>query len=288
MIRRVAFQGEPGAFSEEAVQALFGARVETVPLHDFQAVGEAVVAGDVDAGLLPVENTIAGSVAPAYDVLAALPLRVVAEVTRPIRQCLLGVPGARVEDLRRALSHPVALAQCTTFLRSHPKIEAIAVSDTAGAARSIATAEDPAAAAIASRLAAERYGLEILVRDIQDRSDNQTRFFAVVAATDHATRADSADDRAPGPHKTAIVLETANRPGALVEVLLPFARREINLTRLESRPAPEPWTYRFILELESDDPERETAAVDEARQVAAALRVLGTFPLSRSFDEGET
>lgn len=285
MSRRVAFQGEPGAFSEEAVRALFGAAAEAVPLPDFRAVGEAVVRGDVETGLLPVENTIAGSVLAAYDVLAELPLRVVAEVVRPIEQCLLGVPGARVDDLRRALSHPVALAQCTDFLRRHPDMEAIAVADTAGAARTVAATGDPAAAAIASRLAAERYDLELLAEDIQDRSDNQTRFFAVVAAT--ASAETGIPDRAePGPLKTALVFETANRPGALVEVLLPFARGGINLTRLESRPGPQPWTYRFILELESADADRVAAALDEARGVAAALRVLGRFPAATRPTEG--
>lgn len=283
---RVAFQGEPGAFSEEAVRGLFGDSVEAVPLRDFRAVGEAVVRGEVDAGVLPVENTIAGSVAAAYDVIAELPLRVVAEAARPIRQCLLGVPGARVDDLTRALSHPVALAQCTQFLRAHPQMEAIAVEDTAGAARSVAAGGDPAAAAIASRLAADRYDLDILAEDIQDRSDNQTRFFAVVAANTPAGTGTS-EELATGPRKTALVLETANRPGALVEVLLAFARHGINLTRLESRPGREPWTYRFILELESEDPEPEAAAVDEARQVATSLRVLGTFaPASGAGESG--
>lgn len=277
---RIAFQGELGAFSEEAVRALYGNAAEPIPLREFRDVGEAVVEGRVAAGVLPVENSIAGSVGPAYDVLLSLPLRVVGEVVRPIRHFLLSVPGADVAGVRRAVSHPVALAQCTEFLRRHPEMEAVAVYDTAGAARDVAGAGDPALAAIASRLAGERYGLEVLAPDIQDRRDNQTRFYAVVA-----------DDRAPEAalprqeRKTALVVETRNRPGALVAVLGSFAAHGVNLTKLESRPGPEPWSYRFILELVSADPHAEAAAVEEASAAALSLRVLGRFPPWRPLDE---
>lgn len=272
-IRRVAFQGELGAFSEEAVRALYGDSVDPVPLREFRDAAEAVAAGRVDAAVLPVENSIAGSVGPAYDALLSFPLRVVGEVVRPIRHYLLGVPGAAVEGVRRAVSHPVALAQCTEFLRTRPAVEAVAVYDTAGAAREVADAGDPAVAAIASRLAGERYGLDVLAADIQDRDDNQTRFYAVVA-----------EDAGPAPEpagaelKTALVLETRNQPGALVAVLEAFAARGVNLTKLESRPGAEPWTYRFILELVSADDDAHAAAVEDARTAAVSLRVLGRFP----------
>jgi prephenate dehydratase len=279
--RRIGFQGELGAFSEEAVRELYGGEVEAVPLRDFADVGEAVANGTVNAAVLPVENSIAGSVGPVYDLLATLPLRVVAETVRPIRHCLMGVAGATTEGLRRALSHPVALAQCNTYLRSHPDIEAVAVYDTAGAARQVAERADPTVAAIASRLAAERYGLGILEEDIQDRDDNQTRFFALVRnGADTEAPAHAADPtRSPhGPvHKTAVLMETANRPGALVAVLQTFADQGINLTKLESRPAPEPWTYLFILELVTDDPAAEAVALKRAEAAALSLRVLGRF-----------
>lgn len=279
MAARIGFQGEPGAFSEEAVGDLYGASVEAVPLRDFGDVGAAVTDGAVDAAVLPVENSIVGSVAPVYDLLATLPLRVVGETVRRIRHCLLGVPGAVEDGVRRVLSHPVALAQCNAFLRGRPDIEAIAVYDTAGAARRVAESDDPSAAAIASRFAAERYGLRILVADIQDRGDNQTRFFAVVRKDAPGALVASPDRprSGAGEQKTAVLLETANRPGALVAVLQAFADHGINLTKLESRPGPEPWTYRFILELVTDDPTAETAAIERADAAALSLRVLGRF-----------
>lgn len=277
MSRRIAYQGEPGAFSEEAVRTLYGESVEPIPLREFRDVGEAVTEGRVAAAVLPVENSIAGSVGPAYDVLASLPLRVVGETVRPIRHCLLGVPGLGQAVVRRALSHPVALAQCNTYLRAHPGIEAVAVYDTAGAARQVAEGGDPAVAAIASRLAADRYGLEILAADIQDRDDNQTRFYAVIHADADGPVPVSGMD-AGGERKAAVLLETANRPGALVAVLQPLAENGVNLTKLESRPAPEPWTYRFILELVSDESDTEAAALARAEAEAVSLRVLGRFP----------
>ncbi|MBX6364845.1 MAG: prephenate dehydratase [Gemmatimonadetes bacterium] len=272
---RVAFQGEAGAFSEEAVLACFGEGAEPVPCREFRDVAAAVVSGAVDYGLLPIENTLAGSVTGAYDVLVDGELEVVREVTRPIRHCLLGVPGSSLEGVRRVLSHPVALAQVARFIAERPWLEAVAVYDTAGAARDVAAAADPAVAAVASRQAGRRYGLEVLAADIQDRADNQTRFLGVVRAG------------APRPvgevmaarWKTMLVAETPNRPGALLELLVPFAERGVNLTKIESRPAEAPWTYRFFLEL---DGQAGTPAVDEAlsavRGHARTLRLLGSFP----------
>lgn len=277
---RVGFQGELGAFSEEAVRALYGEEVEPIPYREFRAVGEAVLSRDVEAGLLPVENSLAGSVVVAYDVLAELPLRVVAEIVRPIRHFLLGVSGAGLDDVCRVLSHPVALAQCAEFLRAHPEMEALAVYDTAGAAREVAEAADPSRAAIASRVAAERYGLDILAADVQDRPDNQTRFYAVVGGDEVGevgTPPPPAGGRS-GRKKTALLLETPNQPGSLVRVLEPFARRRINLSKLESRPGPVPWTYRFILEVECEDPDAEDEALRDVDEAAASLRVLGRFP----------
>lgn len=277
---RVGFQGEPGAFSEEAVAALYGADGVAVPLREFADVGAAVERGDVDAAVLPVENSIAGSVGPVYDLLATLPVRVVGETVRPIRHCLLGLQDAALDGVRRALSHPVALAQCNVFLRGRPHVEAVAVYDTAGAARHVAEDGDPATAAIASRLAAERYGLRILASDIQDRDDNQTRFFAVVrsAADTELPGNPPGSPASHGPErKTAVLFETANEPGALLAVLQAFADHGVNLTKLESRPGPEPWTYRFILELVADDPAAEAAAVEGAAAAALSFRILGRF-----------
>ncbi|HET9983795.1 MAG TPA: prephenate dehydratase domain-containing protein [Longimicrobiales bacterium] len=272
---RVAFQGEAGAFSEEAVAACFGEAAEAVPCREFRDVGAAVVSGAVDFGLLPIENTLAGGVTGAYDVLVHGGLEVVREVTRPIRHCLLGAPGSSIEGVRRVISHPVALAQVARFVAERPWLQAVAVYDTAGAARDVAAAADPTLAAVASRQAGRRYGLEVLAADIQDRADNQTRFLGVARAG--APR--PADDVVADRWKTMLVAETPNRPGALLELLLPFAERGVNLTKIESRPGEAPWTYRFFLEL---DGRAGTPAVDEALEAvrggARTLRVLGSFP----------
>lgn len=272
---RVAFQGELGAFSEEAARRFFSGPIEPVPCREFREVGAAVAGGSVAYGLLPIENTLAGSVVASYDVLAAEPLEVVGEVIVPIHHCLLGVPGAELARITRVLSHPVALAQCSRFLLEHPTIEAVAVYDTAGAARDVARAGDPTVAAIAGRAAAERYGLDILASNIEDRPDNQTRFL-VVARAGSAPPPEAA--RPGAQKKTALLVETDNTPGSLVQVLLPFANRGINLSKLESRPAAAPWTYRFFMELEADAAAPDTQeALAEVRRRASALRILGSF-----------
>lgn len=300
-VLRVAFQGEPGAYSEEAVRVAFGDAVEPVPRRSFEDVARAVLDGDTERGLLPVENTLAGTVVGGYDVLAGGQLEVVGEVVRPIRHCLLGVPGSDVTGLERVLSHPVALAQCTGFFRSHPEVEAVAVYDTAGAARTVSERGDRSVAAIAARGAAERYGLEVLQEDLQDRPDNQTRFYVVRKAsrgesTPRSPTGGSADAHPPrrsgltsddgqerdggseGRWKTAILFRTRNEPGALVDVLQAFSSRGVNLSKLESRPGEDPWTYRFFLELEDrGDRGAARAAVDEARNAARELQVLGIF-----------
>jgi prephenate dehydratase len=266
----VAFQGAPGAFSEEAVLACFGPGARTVPCRAFEDVTRAVERGDVAFGMLPVENSLAGTVTAAYDALAASRLQAVAEVVLPIRHLLLGVPGSDLRTVRCVLSHPVALAQCKRFLERNPHLRAVAAYDTAGAAEEISRGNDPTRAAIAGRSAAERYGLGILEADVQDRADNATRFLGV-------KRADETNSRgaiAPAG-KTILIATTENRPGALLELLTPFASRGINLTKLESRPGELPWTYRFIIELEHCGDVSD--AVGEVSERAASLRVLGSF-----------
>lgn len=269
---RVAFQGELGAFSEEAVHRFFG-RAEPVPRPAFDDVVEAVVNGRASYGLLPVENTLHGGVTGAYDALVDTEIEVVGEVILPIRHCLLGVAGATLDRLSRVVSHPVALAQCTRVLRALP-VEVVAVYDTAGAARAVAETGDPVVAAVASRSAGDRYGLRVLQADIQDRDDNQTRFF-VLARRGGVLPAGALES---DQRKTALLCETANEPGALFRLLEPFAAREINLTKLESRPGPTPWTYRFFLEFGHGTGPGTDEALTEARRRAVALQVLGTFP----------
>jgi prephenate dehydratase len=274
---RVTYQGEPGAFSEEAALSWFG-DADCEPRTTFRQVAEAVVNGEADAGVLPVENTLAGGVASAYDVLGSLPLTVVGEVVRPIRMCLLGLRGAAVTGLRRVESHPVALAQCGIFLARHPTIEAVVVHDTAGAARLVAERGDPTVAAIASAWAAERYGLEVLAEGIQDRDDNRTRFF-VVRRDEPASRSWNGPTPGPGtPWKTALLIETENRPGGLVSALLPLAERGVNLTHLEARPGGDPWTYRFFLDVSAPDQPTVDEALEAVARATSRFRVLGRFP----------
>jgi len=174
---RVAFQGEPGAFGEDAIVMFFGsADVVSVPERGFSDVVAAVNDGRADYGVLPVENTIAGTVVDAKRALAESALRTTGDVTVPVNQCLLAIPGAALDDLTTVLSHPVALAQCTRFLSAHPRMQAFPSFDTAGAAREVATAADIAIAAIAGRRAAALYTLDVLAEGIQDRADNETRF----------------------------------------------------------------------------------------------------------------
>lgn len=279
----VAFQGELGAFSEEAVRTWFGPSVEPLPCREFRQVGEAVRLGSVAGGLLPVENSLAGTVQAAYDVLLDPELVVVGEVIRPIRHFLLGTPGSSIETLRRIISHPVALAQCGNFLSRHPGVEAVAVYDTAGAAREVAEGGDATVAAIASQRAAERYGLEVLATNLQDRSDNQTRFLVMrkSGSTSFLQEGKKGPIEAAGisdAWKTALLVEAKNRPGALVDILLPLAREAVNLTKLESRPGPTPWSYRFFLEFEGGPQEEGAArALRAVAERAQSIRVLGTF-----------
>lgn len=283
---RVAFQGAPGAFSEEALLSYFGTTVAPLPCRGFADVVEAVQEDEAARGVLPVENTLAGSVTAAYDALASGPVTIVGEIIWPIRHFLLGVPGSRPAELRRILSHPVALAQCTRFLSAHEQAEAVAVYDTAGAAREVAERGDPSRAAVAARGAAERYGLEILASDIQDRDDNQTRFYVIRLPEP----AEQAEPPREAPHRTVVVLEVKDRPGSLMDVLAPFARREINLSKLESRPAEVPWRYRFLLELDAHRAsEAAAAALAEVEPLTSAFRVLGSFPAAdRSPARGRT
>jgi prephenate dehydratase len=276
----VAFQGEHGAFSEEALLGYFAGRARALPRRDFQAVGEAVLDRQAKYGILPVENTLAGSVQGSHDVLAEGDLTIVGEIVIAIRLFLMGVPGAREPDLRKILSHPVALAQCTRYLRAHPRAEAVAVHDTAGAAQEVARLGDARVGAIAPQGAAERYGLTVLAADIQDRPDNQTRFY-LVCRDDTALEAEPAEDT--GAHRTVVLLELQDRPGALVAVLAPFASRGIDLSRIESRPARSPWRYRFLLELRVHEGEpRAQDALAEASRASTQLRVLGSFPVAPS------
>jgi len=281
----VAFQGEHGAFSEAAALRL-RPRGTPVPRRTFADVVASVESGDVDLGLLPVENTLAGGVVAAYDALAAGSVTAIAEVVIPIRLFVLGAPGADLSSVREVRSHPVALAQCGRFLAAHPHLSPLAVHDTAGAAQDVSELADVSIAAIAARGAADRYGLEVLAENVQDRPDNQTRFLLVQAAT---TRLDlsRSGSTVPDPQrqiprfKTALVVETDNRPGALRDLLEPFARGGFDLAFIESRPTGSPWTYRFLVEFRHDVRAQAETVANEVLAVARRVSVLGTFEAAR-------
>lgn len=280
---RVAFQGELGAYSEEAVLRHWDPDLaQPLPARTCADVVRAVEEGAAEYGLLPIENSLAGSVVATYDALAASRgVAVVGEMVLPIHHCLLALPGATLATLASVESHPVALAQCGHFLARHQSIEVRAAYDTAGAARDVARVGDVSRAAIAGRGAAERFGLQILAADIEDRPDNQTRFLAL--AREPAVLP-------PGvPAKTALLAFTANSPGSLHELLTPVARVGLNLAKLESRPTGEPWTYSFFLEFEHDSGDHRLARVlSEMQQCARSLRVLGHFERQQMLETGSS
>jgi prephenate dehydratase len=269
---RVAFQGAPGAYSEEAVHRVYGTDTPTIPLRENRDVTRAVADGRADLGLLPIENTLAGAVLASYDAMLAEPdIHAIDEVVLPIHHFVLGVLGASIASLRTIESHPIALAQCETFFRAHPAIEPHAVYDTGGAADAIARAGELTRGAIASRAAASRYGLSVLAENVEDRSDNQTRFL-VLSRT-------PAQPRDGERVRTLVALTVDNKPGGLLRVLAPLAQRNLNLVRLESRPTREPWTYWFMVEFEHQS--GDTAAHDaleEIGRVSHELRAIGTYP----------
>jgi prephenate dehydratase len=275
----IAYQGLAGAFSEAAAAAMFpGASL--LPRRTFAEVFAALEAREVDAAVVPVENTHAGSVADVYDLLRQHSgAKVVAEVIVRVRHCLLGVPGSRLDDIRVARSHPQALAQVEDFLREH-RIQPEVAFDTAGAAAEVAEAKDGTVAAVASRRAAERYGLDVLEDSIETSTDNFTRFFAVAAGADQKIADLIPAVLRKGPTKTSLVYKTANLPGALVRSLQPFATAWLQLSKIESRPSrAAPWDYIFYLDFEGDPtawPAKEALAL--MRTCCEWIQQLGTYP----------
>lgn len=265
----VAFQGDRGAYSEQAIRKYFGEETITLPCHSFSDIFDSIHEGLATQGMLPVENSLAGTVIPAYDQLVDHDLRIQAEVVLKIEHCLMAPSGSELRDIDRALSHPQALAQCEhTLLRLG--IEPVTHYDTAGAARQLATTPEPGAAAIASALAAETYGLEILAKDFADLSQNYTRFFVL----------GSADSPRDGPSKTSIIFTTRHEPGSLYRVLGGLAEHGINLTKIESRPRRNrPWHYLFYVDFEGheDEPTIREALLAILKQ-SSFLKVLGSYP----------
>ncbi len=223
---RIAFQGERGAFSEDAAIKLLGEEIELVPRPTFDALFASIDQGVADLVLAPLENTLAGSVHRSYDLLLESSLLIKAEVIIPIVHHLIGCPEATFDSIRAVESHPVALAQCERFFIDHPHIHRIVSEDTAGSVRAVIECNDLTRAAIAGARAAEVYGGQILCEHVEDYCDNYTRFVLLAPAT---------NDDAEGD-KLSLVIRLSHRPGALHFALVPFARRGINLLKIESRP----------------------------------------------------
>ncbi|MCX6028750.1 MAG: prephenate dehydratase [Chloroflexi bacterium] len=265
----VAFQGEPGAYSQEAIFQHFGAQVSTLACPSFDDIFAAVESSQTGYGLLPVENSQAGSITQAYDLLLERDLRVVGEVKFRVRHCLLAPSGTAIADIRRVRSHPQALAQCERYLKTRGW-QAISAYDTAGSARELAASPEPGTAAIASALAGQIYGLDVLDAGIEDSPDNTTRFFLL-----------GRQEPPPGKHnKTSIVFATLHQPGALHNALGEFASRGINLTKIESRPRRNrPWHYVFYVDLEGHWQDSSVhRALSSLLARTAFIKLLGSYP----------
>ncbi len=265
----VAFQGERGAFGDEAVRAYFGAQATPLPFRSFADVFRVVATGEVEHGLVPVENSQAGSINEVYDLLRQHDLFVVGEIGHPVNHCLLCLPGQQLSDITRVISHPQALAQCDVYLREL-NVEIVATYDTAGSAKMVREENLRNVAAIAAAGAAELYELEILARTIQTVQDNYTRF--IVLGREPAPRRE-------GQAKTMLVMATTHQPGSLHKCLGVLAKHAINLLKLESRPSRQRlWEYVFYLDFEGhrDDPLVKSALADLAGYTTFC-KVLGSF-----------
>lgn len=266
---QVAFQGERGAFSEDASIKLFGRDIDLLPCVRLRDVFVAVSENRADFGVVPVENSQAGSINETYDLLLIYSLNIYAEVILKISHSLMALPGEDLTKIRIIYSHPQALAQCEEFL-GQLEAEIVPSYDTAGSAKMIAERQLRGCAAVASREAANRYGLEILAPEIETNVNNYTRFFAI-----SKLRAEPADK-----NKTSLVFAAKHVPGALQRILGIFATRNINLTKLESRPSKDrPWEYVFYTDFEGHlDTETYQEAMRELKDQATFVKILGSYP----------
>jgi prephenate dehydratase len=277
-MERVSFQGEKGAFSQEAALRLLGPKIEVVPCQRFDELFRSLETKTADAAVVPIENTLHGSVHENYDHLLRFDFPIVAETSIRIVHNLIAPPGVPFRCIRRVFSHPVALNQCLRFFEKHPRLESVPFYDTAGSVKMLMEERPPDAAAIASAVAAEIYGGAILKRSIEDDRQNFTRFVLLR----RPERAPKLPKAAGGGRKwkTSLVFSTRNIPGALFRSLSAFALRDINLTKLESRPLRgKPWEYLFYVDLigRVDEP-RLKNALGHLAELADFMRVLGCYP----------
>jgi prephenate dehydratase len=265
---RIAYQGEPGAYSEAAGLKFHGS-ADLLPHPSFEDVFSAVLSGAATHGILPVENSIGGSIHRNFDLLAEHDLHIVGEVELLVEHCLLAYSGTTREALRRIYSHPQALAQCENFLRAIPNVEIVATYDTAGSAKLIRDGALKDTGAIASARAGKIFGLEVLASNIQDYELNLTRFVIVARQAETVADAD----------KTTVLFALPNQPGALFKALSVFALRDIDLTKLESRPIRgRPWEYMFYVDLSVGRQDMRCArALVHLAEFAKWVRTLGSY-----------
>lgn len=277
--KKIAIQGRRGAYSESAAYYLFGKDIEIVPMDTFEEIYQGIETNYVDGGAVPIENSTAGSIYENYDLLYKWRHPIVAEVTLQIEHCLCALPGTKFEDIRRVLSHPQGLAQCSRFFDAHPQIEKVAFYDTAGSAEEVAKRGNRTDAAIASGYAAKHYHLDILLTNLENiKGVNFTRFYGIQKAQPPLIEGNDI--------KTALLFELSNskESGALYNALGAFAKRNLNLTRIESRPHPDkPWEYIFHLSFEGNPRDGLVVeALQELQKYTSFIYRLG------SFHEGKT
>jgi arogenate/prephenate dehydratase len=266
---KVAFQGELGAFSHRAACKIFGSKIEPLHCMAFEEAFEAVAGKKAELAVIPIENTLAGSIHKNFDLLARHSLEVIGETSLRVEHNLMALPGVSLRQIRQIYSHPVALEQCTRLLRRLRTVEKISFYDTAGSAKFIRDSGLHHAAAIASKEAARIYGMEILRPGVEDDPENYTRFLAL-----------SRRGKFPrGGTKTSIVFGLKNEPGVLFKALSVFALRDIDLSKIESRPIRgTPWEYLFYLDLRIDSRSRECAhALRHLRELAPYFKILGSY-----------
>ncbi|MFN0110877.1 MAG: prephenate dehydratase [Blastocatellia bacterium] len=277
---RVAFQGEPGAFSSQAARKLLGEGVELIPCETFEQMFAAVENGASDFCLAPIENSLFGSIYQNYDLLSKHNLRIVGETSLRIVHNLIAPPETALESVRRVYSHSAALGQCQQFFADHPEIQQVVAYDTAGSVKMLMASREPAAAAIASASAAEVYGANILMAGIEDDRQNYTRFFQLA-------REDRAGQPPPDANKTSVVFSLENCTGSLFRAMAVLALRDIDLTKIESRPlVGYPWEYSFYMDFIGNTSEpRVKNALAHLAEFAKNIKVLGCYRRAPKDDE---
>ncbi len=270
---KVSFQGEKGAFSEMAAIKFFGEKIETLPCESFYEVFESVKKEKSNFGIVPIENSLGGTIGENYDLLLKFNLKIYGEQILRIKLCLIGKKGTKIENLKKVYSHWQALSQCREFLQKL-KVKAIPVYDTAGAVKILKRKTKKDSGAVASEWAGKIYGMEILKRGIETNKKNFTRFL-VISKTERNFTKES---------KTSIVFGLKHLPGALYEALKPFAKRKINLTKIESRPIiGKPWEYHFYLDFIGNIKEEKIKkALEDLKKKTTFIKILGSYPIAKN------